>query len=159
MTVSPFADLNGLPYYDEPTLHLNLGGRLWAWEFEGWKRESMSWKTGCYIHGGLCDNRTIFRGPDVKEFFSSIAVNSFENFPIGSMKHSIYCNDEGLIASQAILQRNDEHEYHFFAGFPWPHYQLALADGRFDVQIDPTPAYLFQVAGPTSLETLERVDR
>ena len=65
----------------------------------------------------------------MKEFFSSIAVNSFENFPIGSMKHSIYCNDEGLIASQAILQRNDEQEYHFFAGFPWPHYQLALAEG------------------------------
>jgi glycine cleavage system aminomethyltransferase T len=155
--VSPFADLNGLPYYDEPNLHLNLGGRLWAWEFEGWKPESMSWKTGCYIHGGLCDNRTIFRGPDVKEFFSSIAVNSFENFPIGSMKHSIYCNDEGLIASQAILQRTAEDEYHFFAGFPWPHYQLASSAGKWDVEIDPTPAYLFQIAGPTSLETLERV--
>ena len=52
MSDSPFADLRGLPYYDEPTLYLNLGGRLWAWEFEGWKPESLSWKTGCYIHGG-----------------------------------------------------------------------------------------------------------
>ena len=27
MSDSPFADLRGLPYYDEPTLYLNLGGR------------------------------------------------------------------------------------------------------------------------------------
>jgi len=135
MSVSPFADLRGIPYYDEPNLQLNLGNRLWAWEFDGWKPESVSWKTGCYIHAGLNDNRTIFRGPDVKEFFSSIAVNSFETFEPGTMKHSIYCNDEGLIASQAILQRNEEHEYHFFAGFPWPHYQLAKSAGKFRVTL------------------------
>src|SRR5919202_2168778 len=156
MTTSPFADLRGLPYYDEPILHLNLAGRLWAWEFDGWKPESMSWKTGCYIHGGLSNTQTVFRGPDVREFFSSIAVNSFERFEIGSMKHSIYCNDLGLITAHAILQRNDEHEYRFFAGQPWPHYKLLASGGRFRVELQPTPAYLFQVAGPTSLETLER---
>jgi glycine cleavage system aminomethyltransferase T len=156
VSTSPFADLRGLPYYDEPSLYMNLSGMLWAWEFEGWKPESMSWKTGCYIHGGLSNLQTIFRGPDVKDFFSSIAVNSFETFEIGSMKHSIYCTDDGLIASQAILQRNDEQEYRFFAGFPWPHYLLANAGGKFRVEMDPAPHYLFQIAGPTSLETLER---
>ena len=71
MSDSPFADLRGLPYYDdEPTLHMNLGGRLWGWEFDGWKPESMSWKTGCYIHTGLSNTQTNFTGPDVKEFFS-----------------------------------------------------------------------------------------
>ena len=156
MSDSPFADLRGLPYYDdEPTLHMNLGGRLWGWEFDGWKPESMSWKTGCYIHTGLSNTQTNFTGPDVKEFFSSIAVNSFETFEIGSMKHSIYCNDEGLITAHAILQRNDEHEYRFFAGQPWPHYRLVTSND-FDVQMNPVPSYLTQVAGPTSLETLER---
>lgn len=80
MSTSPFADLRGLPYYDEPSLYMNLSGMLWAWEFEGWKPESLSRKTGCHIHGGLSNMQTIFRGPDVREFFSSIAVNSFENF-------------------------------------------------------------------------------
>ena len=155
MTDSPFADLRGLPYYDEPTLHLNLAGRLWAWEFDGWKPESMSWKEGCYIHTGLSNTQTIFRGPDVKDFFSSIAVNSFETFEIGSMKHSIYCTEEGLITAHAILQRNGEEEYRYFAGQPWPHYKLVTST-EFDVQMDPSPAYLTQVAGPTSLETLER---
>ncbi len=155
MSDSPFADLRGLPYYDEPSLYLNLGGRLWAWEFDGWKPESLSWKTGCYIHTGLSNTRTIFRGADVKEFFSSIAVNSFETFEIGSMKHSIYCTEEGLITAHAILQRNGEEEYRYFAGFPWPHFKL-LSSNEFDVEIDPSPAYLTQIAGPTSLETLER---
>ena len=126
---TPFADLRGLPYYDEPSLHMNLAGQLWAWEFEGWKAESMSWKTGCYIHGGLSRQQTVFRGPDVKEFFSSILVNSLENFPVGSMKHGIYCNEDGLMTAHAILQRNDEHEYRFYAGQPWPHYKLLASQG------------------------------
>ena len=92
----------------------------------------------------------------MKEFFSSIAVNSFENFPIGSMKHSIYCNDEGLIAAHAILQRNDEHEYRFFAGLPWPHYKLALADGSSTSRSTRRPRTSSRSPGPTSLETLER---
>jgi glycine cleavage system aminomethyltransferase T len=72
------------------------------------------------------------------------------------MKHGIYCNDDGLMTAHAILQRNDEHEYRFYAGQPWPHYKLMSSGGRYDVEIDPSPAYLFQIAGPTSLETLER---
>jgi glycine cleavage system aminomethyltransferase T len=157
MSESPFADLRGLPYYDdEPSLHMNLGGRIWAWEFDGWKPESMSWKTGCYIHTGLSNTQTNFTGPDVKEFFSSIAVNGFETFEIGSMKHSIYCDEDGLICAHAILQRNDEEEYRYFAGQPWPHYKLLSSGGAFDVRMEPVPGYLTQIAGPTSLETLER---
>ena len=53
MIVSPFADLNGLPFYEEPALYIHLGGQIRGWEFGGWKRESLSWKTGCYIHTGL----------------------------------------------------------------------------------------------------------
>ena len=155
MSLSPFADLRGLPYHDDPSLHMNLAGQLWGWEFEGWKPESMSWKTGCYIHGGLSRQQTVFRGPDVREFFSSILVNSLENFPVGSMKHGNYCNEDGLICAHAILQRNDEHEYRYFAGQPWPHYKLVTSND-FDVQMTATPSYLTQVAGPTSLETLER---
>ena len=98
MSDSPFADLRGLPYYDDGRrLHLNLGGQLWAWEFDGWKPESMSWKTGCYIHGGLSNSRPNFRGPDVKEFFSSIPSTASRPSRSASMKHGIYCNEDGLV--------------------------------------------------------------
>ena len=134
MSVSPFADLNGLPYYDEPTLHLSLGGRLWAWEFDGWKRGEHVVEDGLlHPRRPVRQPRRSSRGPDVKEFFSSIAVNGFETLQeIGSMKHSIYCNDAGLhVRPTRILQRNDEHEYRYLRkGQPWPHYKLVTSNGR-----------------------------
>src|SRR3569833_243331 len=120
MSASPFADLRGLPYYDEPGLHMNLAGQLWAWEFEGWKPESMSWKTGCYIHGGLSRQQTVFRGPDVRELFSSILVNSLVNFEVGMMKHGFYCFVDGRLTALAILLCTALHLFRFYAGLPWP---------------------------------------
>ena len=119
MSDSPFADLRGLPYYDEPTLlpehgrpALGLGVRRLE------AREHVLEDRLLHPHRPVEHTARSSAGPDVKEFFSSIAVNSFENFPIGSMKHSIYCNDDGLITAHAILQRNDEDEYRYFAGLP-----------------------------------------
>jgi hypothetical protein len=100
----PFSILRGLPYYNEPTTHLLLGNRLYAWEFNGWKPESMSWKTGCYIHGGLSDMEFHFAGPDIIPFFSSICTNGFATFPIGSLKHAVMCREDGLIAAHGILR-------------------------------------------------------
>ena len=154
MTRFPISNLNGLPEYQDPITYLFLYDRLRAWEFNGWKQESMSWKTGCYIHTGLSNGQTNFTGPDVEAFFSSISVNSLAKFPIGSMKHMIMCTEDGLIATHAITQRNDEFEYRYFAGVPWPHYKLGQS--RFRVEAKVVPSYLTQVAGPTSLATLER---
>jgi vanillate/3-O-methylgallate O-demethylase len=126
----------------------------WAWEFNGWKPESLSWKTGCYIHGGLSDTQINFSGPDVIPFFESICTNSFAKYPVGSMKHAVMCREDGLIAAHGILQRNGEEELHWFAAGPWPIYMLQKT--KFKVNVEPVHEYLFQVAGPTSLETLER---
>jgi vanillate/3-O-methylgallate O-demethylase len=154
MSEGPFSELRGLPYYEEPTTYLILGNRPWAWEFNGWKPESMSWKKGCYIHGGLSDLQINFTGPDIVPFFSSICTNSFARFPSGSMKHAVMCLENGLIATHGILQRNGEEEVRFFAAGPWPIYMLQKTSYR--VKPQPCPSYLFQVAGPTSLDTLER---
>ena len=108
---------------------MNLAGQLWAWEFEGWKPESDVLEDRLLHPRRPVQAADVFRGPDVKEFFSSILVNSLENFPVGSMKHGIYCNEDGLMTAHAILQRNDEHEYRFYAGQPWPHYKLLAAEG------------------------------
>ena len=153
MATFPFPDLRGLPYYEDPTLYLTMGNLPWAWEFNGWKPESMSWKTGCYIHGGLSGLELAFEGPDIVPFFSSICVNSLASYPVGSMKHAIFCNDEGLIAAHGILQRNGEEEARFFASGPWPVYKLQQTN--YKVEARPVSRYLFQVAGPTSLATLE----
>lgn len=154
MIANKFPVLCGIPYYDEPATYLVNWNRLRPWEFSGWKAESLSWKTGCYIHSGLSDNEVRFTGPDVINLFESICVNNFQKFSIGAMKHSIACLENGLIASHAILQRNDEHDLRYFAGIPWPVYQSTKS--KFRVEVTFPRRYLFQVAGPTSLRTLER---
>jgi len=154
MNMPQLPDLRGLPFYNEPSSYMVLMNRLWAWEFSGWKQESLSWKQGCYIHGGLSDNQVNFRGPDVLKFFESICVNNFEKFSIGTMKHAVMCRQDGLIATHGILQRNDEDDVRFFAGGPWPVFKALKSGMR--VEFSMPRCYLFQVAGPTSLKTLER---
>jgi hypothetical protein len=65
MTAPTFPALCAIPYYDEPTTYLVNWNRLRPWEFNGWKAESLSWKTGCYIHSGLSDSEVRFKGPEV----------------------------------------------------------------------------------------------
>ena len=154
MTLPQLPDLRGLPYYDEAITYWVYGNRSWAWEFAGWKPESMSWKTGCYIHGGLSDSQVIFNGPDVVRLFESLCVNNFEQFSIGSMKHAIMCTPAGLIATHGILQRNAEDQVRFYAGGTWPVFHAI--NSKFRVKVEFPRWYLFQVAGPTSLQTLER---
>ena len=155
MTAPSLPELKGIPAYDDAALYLRLGDRTLPWEFDGWEPESMSWKTGCYIHAGLSGWQLNFDGPEVLEFWASISVNSFEKFPIGSMKHAVMCTEEGLIASHAILQRNDERELRLFAaGLPWAEYRASQT--KYQVKARPVPGYLHQVAGPNSLATLER---
>jgi len=150
----PAPMLCGAPYYDEPVTYLSLWNKLRGWEYNGWKPESMSWKQGSYIHAGLSDTQMNFTGPDVIPFFASICVNNFDKFSIGSMKHAISCLDNGLITSHAILQRNGEEELRYFAAPPWPVY-LAMKSGM-RVKVEFPRQYLFQVAGPTSLQALQR---
>ena len=55
MIVSPFADLNGLPFYEEPALYIQLGGQIRGWEFGGWKNTNTSTapytRVGVAFHG------------------------------------------------------------------------------------------------------------
>ena len=153
MMTAKLPDLCGPPFYDEPSTYLSLWNRFRGWEYIGWKAESMSWKTGCYIHAGLSDTQMNFTGPDVVRFFEALCVNNFEKFSIGSMKHAVFCTDGGLIAAHGILQRNTETELRLFAAPPWPVYRAMAKKFRVEAQFP--RCYLFQVAGPTSLETLE----
>ena len=154
MVQKALPELCGAPFYDEPTTYLSLWNKFRAWEYDGWKPESLSWKQGCYIHAGLSDNQFNFSGPDVIRLFESVCVNNFQTFSIGSLKHAVSCLENGLIASHGILQRNGAEELRYYAAPPWPVYQAARSGLR--VQVQAPRCYLFQVAGPTSLTVLER---
>jgi len=136
-----------------------LGGRptIRAWEFNGWERETLAWKTGCSLHAGLSDaGSCIVKGPNALAFLQALVINSLETFPVGSMKHAVMLTDEGLIAAHGIIERQSDDEFHCFAGAP-PGPMFPLDQVPPGVEILRLRNYLFQISGPTSLQLLERV--
>jgi glycine cleavage system aminomethyltransferase T len=153
---SPFSQPLATPVYADTPFYSVAGGSPRAWEFNGWKPESLSWKQGCYIHGGLSGPMEVtFSGPDATKFLSGLCINGFSTYPLGASKHAIMLNEDGLVAAHGLLQRDQEHIYRLFASAPWALYQHSKT--TLDVHASVREIYLFQIAGPTSLQTLERV--
>ena len=127
-----------------------------AWEFNGWRAESMSWKNGCYIHAGLSRTGPMrIKGPEAQKYLQGIVINSLEKFPVGSMKHGVMINEDGLIKAHGIIERKGEDEFESFAGGPPG--PVPPDEVPFDLTIERKDDYLFQIAGPKSLEVLETV--
>jgi glycine cleavage system aminomethyltransferase T len=148
------------PFYGDHVLYHAYGLRpglpvVRAWEFNGWRAESLSWKKGCYIHAGLSGTGPIsIKGPDARRYLQGLLINSLEKFPIGSMKHAVMLNEDGLIAAHGIVERKGEDHFESFAGGP-PGSDLTV-DGSLDVEVKRLTHYLFQIAGPTSMQVLEK---
>ena len=45
--------ITDVPVYPDVPTYLNVLGSLHIWEGDGWKAESLSWKTGAYIASNL----------------------------------------------------------------------------------------------------------
>jgi len=149
------------PFYTDHVLYHAYGLRgglpaVRAWEFAGWRREAQSWKSGCYIHAGLSSTGPIsIRGREAKKYLQGILINSLEKFPVGSMKHGAMCTEDGLIAAHGIIERKGEDHFESYAGGPPG--RSENQNVPFDVEIKRLDYYLFQIAGPTSLQVLEKV--
>jgi len=67
----------------------------------------------------------------------------------------VMCDDDGLIVAHGIVERQAEDHFESFAGGPPG--RVAPSNVPDGVTIEHLDHYLFQIAGPTSLEVLERV--
>ena len=103
--------------------------------------------------------------------FSSLGVNTFENFQVGKAKQFVACNHDGYVIGDAILFFLDENRVNL-VGRPSAHnwVQYHAETGDFDVTLDrdertaanPTgrrKIYRFQVQGPTALDVLDEGER
>ena len=131
-------------------------GHLLPWEFSGWKQESASWKTGCYLHAGLNPARPLrLSGQGALQLLKDACINGFEKFSVGCSKHAVMCNDKGNVMADGIVMRVEEDVFlSFYLG---PYLQYLVDSGRHDVRLEDLSGktFLFQVAGPRSLQVLE----
>lgn len=129
---------------------------LSPWEFGGWKRESLSWKEGCYLHAGL-NPPSPYRlsGPGALALLRDACINGFAKFSIGSSKHAVMCNAQGNVMADGMVLRTGEEDFTCF--FLNPYIDYLVASGRYDVRGEDLSGkvFLFQVAGPRSLEVME----
>ena len=145
--------VSGIPYDARFPLWA-IGSVAKLWDGNGWKPESLSWKEGCYIHGGLSGPGQVrYTGPDATRFLEGVFVNNFSRFKVGTAKHAIACNDDGLIVAHGVMQKRAENDFRIFVSGQWALYRHSLTD--LDVQQDVQNNYLFQIAGPRSQAAIE----
>jgi glycine cleavage system aminomethyltransferase T len=136
--------------------HLMMPPYIQPWEYNGWEKESMSWKKSCYIAAQLNPN-TCSRiiGPDVIKFLSDCTTNGYKTFNIGRCKHGVMTNEQGRVMSHGLLLRMGEEEVRTYSLSPWLDY--AATKKKYDIKIEDLSMedFNFQCGGPRVLEMLE----
>ncbi|MGX9221970.1 hypothetical protein ACWV27_26785 (plasmid) [Massilia varians] len=145
-----------LPFDPEVADYNTTFEHLSPWQFNGWKKESLSWKTDCYLHAGL-NPASPYRlhGPGALDLLRDACINDFTRFSIGCSKHAVMCNSLGNVMADGMVLRtgNDDFTCYFLN----PYIDYLVASGRYDVTGEDLSGktFLFQVAGPKSLAALE----
>lgn len=151
--------IGAVPEYHDIRTYINDLGYMHVWEGDGWKEESMSWKTGCYMAINLSGPMEFtYSGPGAQEFLSRLTINNVYKWPIGSSKHLVMTDQDGLISSQGLAVRDSEDSFRHLAALPWPAYQASFngTDG-LDVNVSGRDTFILQLAGPKSAQVLEKV--
>lgn len=132
------------------------------WIYTNWVDETLSWKKDCYLHtflsGGAPNIRV--KGPDAEKLMSDFYINSFgiDRFHVGQCKHCIAVTKDGYISSHGTALRVAEDEFHTYGLDPYV--PMMIASGKYDVEnyeIIYNNDFIFQLAGPKSLEIVENV--
>lgn len=124
-------------------------------EYSGWQHEQMSWKTACCIGDWSFVPQVRIKGPDARQLFSDLSINSFENHPVGRAKHCVMCNEDGKVVTEGILLRHGEDDFEFEAASAWVLYHLKT--GGYEAEASFAITHKLQVSGPASLPLLEKL--
>jgi glycine cleavage system aminomethyltransferase T len=120
-----------------------------------WREETLSWKNSCYIAAELSAFPQVkLIGPDVLKLLSRISVNSFVNFPIGSIKHMINCTEDGNIAFHGLVFRLADDIVSVHADAFYIEYHIDKSKDNVKTELDALCTY--QLGGPRSLEIVEQ---
>ncbi len=146
--------IGAVPDYPDVKQYVNYARKgMIVWEADPWKEVTMSWKTSCYIHAGLSGDVFTFEGKDAQEAISKASINNVYKWKIGKSKHLVQCNEDGLIVNHGLCSRDGEEKFRLFASAP--NAILRQIKPGMDVRVSTAKMFIFQVAGPKSLQVLE----
>ncbi len=148
-----------IPYDPNVWLYVAQGSVVVPFEWTNWRDETMAGKQSCSIHASLNPQPTFrVKGPEALKFLSDVCVNDFTNFPIGTAKHAIMCNEDGFDMGDGVLMRLGEDEFLTYEmGANYIAYVFQQRKyGAVGEDLTGTN-FLYQIVGPRSLEVLETV--
>jgi len=148
-------------YPFDPTVgkySLSMPPFMQPWEYNGWEKETMSWKKTCYISAELCPNSIVrIKGPDATEFLKAYTTNNYDNFCPGRIKHAVQPDENGMVQAHGMVWQTADDEYWSSSIGYWLMYYAEKDKGRFDVELfdESMDDFNLQCGGPRVLEMLE----
>jgi glycine cleavage system aminomethyltransferase T len=139
-----------------------------ASEYTNWRDEQTAWTTTAVLFDQSFHMTDVyFKGPDVKEFFSSIGINSFATFTRDKAKQFVAVTPDGHVIGDGILFGLADHEYSLVGRPAAPDYAAFKAEtSDFDITVtrDERNAkrggkrliFRYQLQGPHALNVFEK---
>jgi len=139
-------------------------------EFSNWRDEQRAWREGVALMDQSFHMTDLYvEGPDVVDFVSSLAVNSFKNFGDGKAKQFIACAPNGYLIGDMIIFGLSDTLVNI-VGRPtvanWV--EFAASQGKFNVKCDrdertlqnakPRKTFRFEIQGPDAWALLEKLN-
>jgi glycine cleavage system aminomethyltransferase T len=146
-----------IPADPNVTYYGKIGKTLYPKEYTNWMEETMSWKKTCYIHAGLSMGMACIKlkGSDAEKFLSENSISDFSTLKTGRGRHTIFCNEHGHVMSHGMVMRLGKEEFDTYS----IEHILRYIQATKEYKVDPITVeyndFVFQIGGPTSLQTIE----
>ena len=143
-------------------------------EYTNWRDEQRAWRDSAVLFDQSHHMAELLvTGPDAKKMLSSLATNSFANFPPDRAKQFAPCSYDGYVIGDVIMFHHAENEFNLVGRAPTVNWvQFHAQTGGWKVEIvrdDRSPSitggkavvrqhYRFQVQGPNAAKILERMN-
>ncbi|MDR1183977.1 MAG: hypothetical protein LBK67_04185 [Coriobacteriales bacterium] len=155
-----------VPYDPFVGNYINFAGIAIPYEYTGWEAETLAWKESCYLSANLSGAMAChsLSGPDALKVLNEWLVNDFTDMEIGAGRHGIMVTRKGNVIEHGMILRFAENEFGAYAFQPYLNF--IVESGRYDVELIASPLkdlpvhdFIYQLAGPRSLEIVEQAAR
>lgn len=143
-------------------------------EFSNWRDEQRAWReTAVLFDQSHHMAELTVEGPDAETLLSSLAINSFADFPVTKAKHFVPVSYDGHVIGDVILFRPGENEFNMVGRVPtvnWVQFHAETGDHEVSIERDDrSPSrpmgnpvrrrhYRYQIQGPSAMQVLEKLN-